>query len=273
MALADNLVAYLNLDESNNGDDAVVDYHKNSNANDMRDVFSAVGADSTGQPNNAGNRVHDGVLEAREYFDTINDAGDYYQTSTGPFSFSLWFTCDDFEENRHLLTRWVSATAAEQEWRVAISGPNRKPFIGVRRDAATAAYLTASDVTVYTGTLYFLAGGYDVDSDTLWLSANGESKHTAAGPGGHMYVNKVNIFTLGSDYLGLDSLTTHNGRTARLGFWEKVLSDAELTQLYNSGNGLKYPFAAASSGVATEDGSLGPGGRSKLYMLPFNIIP
>ena len=43
MALADNLVAYFNLDEPNDFDAAVVDYHNNINANDMRDVHGNVG--------------------------------------------------------------------------------------------------------------------------------------------------------------------------------------------------------------------------------------
>lgn len=272
MALADNLVAYLNLDESNDGDDAVVDYHKNVNANDMRDRYSNVGAEPTGQPNNAGRRYLAGAGAHSEYFDCINDQGDYYHTSTGPFSFSMWFTVVEFAQHRHLLTRWDNLSATEQEWRIAVSSASRKPFIGVRKDASTVAYLTASDATVYSGVLYFMSGGYDPDSDVLWLSMNGESKYTSAGPGGHFYVNQTNFFTIGSVYADHDNQTTQNGRIARVGFWEKVLNDAENLQLYNSGAGLKYPFSTPSIATDEIDGSLLPGGGSKIYLPPFHPL-
>jgi hypothetical protein len=272
MSLDDSLVAYFNLDESNNGDAAAIAFHKGSGG-DMRDVYSNVGAEPTGQPNNAGRRALLGAGAGREYFDTINDAADYYDTSTGPFSLACWFTCEDFAQNRYLITRWDSSIAADQEWLLAINGAQQKVFMGLRSDATTVAYHKASDVTIASGVLHFVCAGYDPDSDVMWLSFNGESKITGPGPGGHVCVQKINLFTIGADYAGFNSLTAHNGRMARVGFWEKVLSDTDNTQLYNSGAGKKYPWAVASGATPQEDGSLGPGGRSRVFFPPFNPLP
>ena len=272
MALADNLVAYFNLDEPNDFDAAVVDYHNNINANDMRDVHGNVGADPTGLPDSAGNRVHDGAGSNEEYFDCINDAGDYYNTSTGPFSLSLWVIISEFAQHRHFVTRWNNLNAAEQEWRVAVNGSTRKFFLSLRNNAGGAGSISPYDVTACSGTLYFITTGYDPDSDVLWMSFNGESKYTGAGPGDHVSISKLNFFTLASIYNGNDDQTTLNGRLARVGFWEKVLNDTENAQLYKSGVGLKYPFSVPTVGVVPDDGSLGPGGRSKIYMPPFNPL-
>lgn len=44
--------------------------------------------------------------------------------------------------------------------------------------------------------------------------------------------------------IGTDGSSYFNGRMRRVGFWKKVLSASEITQLYNSGNGLSYAAMA-----------------------------
>jgi hypothetical protein len=40
-----------------------------------------------------------------------------------------------------------------------------------------------------------------------------------------------------------DSLAWLDGRLDSVSIWKRMLTAAERTQLYNSGNGLDYPFA------------------------------
>ncbi len=59
-------------------------------------------------------------------------------------------------------------------------------------------------------------------------------------------------FALGYDAVNANSLW--DGMLDEWGFWERELSSSEITQLYNSGAGLTYPFVAGPTNVKTFDG-------------------
>ena len=50
---------------------------------------------------------------------------------------------------------------------------------------------------------------------------------------------------LGAREFGVSRLP-YNGLIDEVGFWHKVLSQSEVTSLYNSGAGLAYPFSASA---------------------------
>jgi hypothetical protein len=101
-----------------------------------------------------------------------------------------------------------------------------------------AAIETNGVTTLSTGTWYMV---------TLTWTTSGRN----------LYVNAVNDATDDTDrtmeagtataYIGRRHGTAENfdGVIDEMGFWSRALSGAEITQLYNAGNGLAYPFAAA----------------------------
>ncbi len=241
MALTDSLYMYANLDEPNSGDDAVLDYGPTL-VHPLRDVYSNVGPDATGGPDGGACRFCNAPLATREYFDTINEAATKYRFSGLDWSVAIWAKLADETHNRHLVTRYNVSNTAQQEFRFFFNTTQKKWVLGVRKDGANIDYLLHSQTPIVTATWYFLAFGYDHTNDKLWVSIDGGAAEELAGSAGMQDVALVNLMTIGADYAGADTLTTFNGRIAKLGMWTKRLTAADITNLYNGGNGLNYPF-------------------------------
>jgi len=74
--------------------------------------------------------------------------------------------------------------------------------------------------------------GFDAPTKTLFLSLNGSTKSTTVFSGDTFIRNSNFPFMV--EWL--------NGAVDELYFWNRTLTQAEITRLYNSGYGLKYPF-------------------------------
>jgi len=59
--------------------------------------------------------------------------------------------------------------------------------------------------------------------------------------------NPFNNLMIGSDYFN-NASTTYDGYLDEIGIWSRCLTSIEVSQLYNSGNGLAYPLTVASGG-------------------------
>jgi hypothetical protein len=114
---------------------------------------------------------------------------------------------------------------------------------------------------IYFGTDYKIHfydgdGGYFTSSETLSLNTWYHIVCVAGGDGGtsRIYVN-AGTPTEGPSYYFLLSAATYDighsknftsdyfiGRIDEIGIWNRVLSQAEITQLYNNGSGFQYPF-------------------------------
>jgi hypothetical protein len=89
-----------------------------------------------------------------------------------------------------------------------------------------------------TGVAYFLAAGYDVAAQRIWIQVNAGTRDQAVYSSGIFAGNSP--FYLGA-YSGIFALL--NGWIDEVGFWRRSLSTTEVSQLYAGGNGLAYPFA------------------------------
>jgi hypothetical protein len=69
---------------------------------------------------------------------------------------------------------------------------------------------------------------------------NDVAKGTNSLPGSNPPLNRP--FAIGYFYDKTQSSRFFNGRIDEVGIWSRVLTAAEITQLYNSGSGLTYPF-------------------------------
>ena len=90
---------------------------------------------------------------------------------------------------------------------------------------------------ISAGTWYFFVAWHDAAANTINLSVNNNSAASLAHSGGVFNGNAA--FHLGRNEEGMSWL---NGRLDSVSIWKRVLTSAERTQLYNSGNGLDYPF-------------------------------
>lgn len=108
-------------------------------------------------------------------------------------------------------------------------------------DGGSTAWIAVADTfgVPSTATWYFLAAGHDAVANEVWISVNNgalDTTATSAGAG-----DSAASFMMGS--LNALATTFWDGRIDAWHFFNKRLSGAELTYLYNSGNGREYPFA------------------------------
>lgn len=90
-----------------------------------------------------------------------------------------------------------------------------------------------------TATYYFIACRYNAATDTMSISVNSGAPDTANLAGGAFASTAA--FQVGAQ----NSANFWNGLIDELGIWKRLLSDAEITDLYNAGSGRDYAYIAA----------------------------
>ena len=130
-----------------------------------------------------------------------------------------------------------------------VNSPGRDAFIAGLTNKITASTLGAPVI----GTWYMATVRWDLSTLTADLDINGVNQGSVVvgsapdsgagkaddnGQGGAIFGSDVrHVFTGGdNNSMGL------TGQLAGMGFWSRRLLDAELTELYNSGSGLVFPF-------------------------------
>lgn len=230
MALTDNLISYWKLDETT-GDrvDSVV-----ASGNDLS-VVNTVGYGT-------------GIISNAASFDATNqqrlkiDDGD--QTGldiTGDHSYSFWINMasvptyfaiagkDDgytsgyelMQASGLLYINFASAPATYAQWNAtALEAGDIGDWVHI---------VVTVDVSSATGGIIYKNGS------PLSMSAKGGTATSVIG-------NTVE-FHLGGR---AENARTINGLLDEVGFWSRVLTSDEVTELYNSGAGLTYPFTGPS---------------------------
>ena len=97
--------------------------------------------------------------------------------------------------------------------------------------------------TLTNGTFYHLVIVYTASTGNCEFFLNGSSAGTSSGLYTSIY-NSTAQFRLGSnvDAAGANE-GFFDGIIDEVGIWSRVLTGAEVTTLYNSGNGIQYPFS------------------------------
>ncbi len=109
-------------------------------------------------------------------------------------------------------------------------------------NGSTGQALSSSAQTFNLDTWYFV--GWTMNGTTLTFYRNGTNLGTAT--------VTINNGVGESDAFAIGRGTADNGNfwskwLDEIGVWSRVLTDDEMTELYNSGNGLQYPFGISDS--------------------------
>jgi len=236
VALSDNLLHYWSLEEAS-GD--AIDAH---GAADLGENVSAIGT-AAGKVGNARD------IGSAAYFNNAGVGSD----STKSYAVQAWINADTLNSFRTVICfRWDAAGG----WWCGFDAGRITFYAG-----GGGSYPNVTDdVTLSTGTWYHCVWNFAADG-SVELFVDGLS--VATGTAGRSVTASTGI-AVGRD--SEDANNPFDGRIDELGLWERVLTSAEVTELYNSGSGRDYAYitsggdtftasAAVTIGAATCSGS------------------
>jgi len=230
-ALTTNLVAYWKMEEAAG---TRFDAIGNNDLSDNNTVTQAVGI-----VGNAGQ-----FTEPNGEFLSIADNTDM---STGDidFTFAHWVYLDTLPsaEGHHFNTV-AKRASGQQEYRMIIVDASNIPDWQVSSSGGSLFGVGAASFgALSTGTWYFIVMWHDSVANTMNIQINNGAIDSSAYSAG--VFDGTSQFRLGKDEVSAGDFM--NGRIDEVGFWKRILTTQEKTDLYNGGAG----NTPASGGTGT----------------------
>ncbi len=152
---------------------------------------------------------------------------------SGDFSISCWVHADDTASQGMLwgdlragsVSMFLRINANNIEFRVGSGGTVFSPFIQV----------PFTDTTSYN----HIVATHKVSTKTIGLWVNGSKQDTEVYVGTRTNSSYNYFISAFSD----GTVAFFDGRIDEIGVWSSLLSDSEITELWNSGAGLQYPYS------------------------------
>ena len=244
MALTDNIISYWKLEEaSGTRYDAVV-----ASANDLTDN------NTVGQGTGIIGYGADLERDNTEYF-SRTDAS-FAGFPTGSFSFSMWVKAESDPADGYdygLVGKY--AGSPNRSLYITYGQYTSKYYLGIAISSNGTTYGTNLDTLglgsyrLVPGTWYHLAFVLTASS-RCEIFVNGVSVvNTTSSVVSGMF-NNAEDFRLGT----YDGANGFDGLLDEVGLWNRQLTDAEITSLYNSGSGLQYPFVSGPAHITSING-------------------
>jgi hypothetical protein len=146
------------------------------------------------------------------------------------FSCAFWIHADALGTNA-LVSVARGATAGTTDWVFQYDGGAIKLYV-----PSASTFYNASGGALSTATWYFVYGEFNYATNTISISVDDGTPGTAAGPTTPNDTGQD--FAVGA-YLNVGRY--FNGRIDEVAYWDRILTGAEITELYNAGNGIGYP--------------------------------
>jgi len=201
-------------------------------SNDLSDNNTVTQA--TGRINNAGQFT----LANSEYLSIVDNT----DLSTGDidFSASVWVYLDTQPAtSMDILTKFLP-TGNQREYALwwNTSDDRFKFLVDPDGTSASLTLVVADNFgDTSTGTWYNILVTHDATANQISIAVNDGTPNTASHTAG--VFDSTATFRIGARG---DDVEYCDCRIDAVGFWKKVLSSAERTELYNAGNGLEHPF-------------------------------
>jgi len=218
MSLLQNLVSYWKME---------------GNSNDVVDGNN--GTDTSITYGTSYGKILQGTLfnGSSSYISIANNANINFLQSS-PFTLSVWIKLGATTD-QHIIDKQQNVTN-EFNYCFIVDGTTQKlAFYVSKQNIAGTGILTNSAVT--TGVWYHLVGISDGTNISLYLNGVQQGTTTAISFSGATQCLATLYF--GKFY---NNTEYFNGDLDEVGIWNRALSSDEVLALYNSGNGLPFPF-------------------------------
>src|SRR5690606_32034500 len=142
-----------------------------------------------------------------------------------------------------LVSKGNGASASGSEYVVDVRTTGLCEFIVYHGSSIKS--ITANNFgNLSAGNWYFIVVRHDATNDTVSISINGTATSSAHSGG----VNSTaSVFRLGATGTGA---APADGVLDEVGFWKRILSTEEETELYNSGSGRDYSYITGGGGIS-----------------------
>lgn len=227
MALTDNLEGYWKLDESSgNATDSGGNGYTLTNSNV---TYSTGKIDNGAVYNSTSDRLY-------------STTSDFDYQPTDAFSVSCWFNISSVTGNRFMISNQQNG-GDFPGW--TVGNLDGKCFFDMVQDLSPVSYLgqrsTSVEFSVDTWHHFVMTKDATDDASGVTFYVDGTSVATTA-----VLDNLSGTITYNSDFqLGnRASAYDMSGTLDEVGVWSREITSAEVTELYNGGSGLTYPFVA-----------------------------
>ena len=228
MALTDNLRACWEFNESS-GNAADASGNGTTLTNNGSTPFVA------GKMNNAAE------FASGDYFECADNS---YVSLTGDATWSVWWYPTTLNAQNSFFDKWnFSAVQREYEVWVDYSGGASKISLQISNNGSSSSYNYLSTTGISVNNWYHVVWVFTASTGTLEVYLNGSSLGTAT--------FAITAIKDGTSNFSIGKFTGGGGNLAgkldQAAIWARTLSTTEVGELYNSGNGIEYPFSATSS--------------------------
>jgi len=225
VALIDNLTAYWKLDEASG-----------SRSDSAGGGYTATDSGSTGST--TGKISNAASFSATTYLAVADTAA--LRTGDVDFSMSAWVKLTDKSASYAVFSKYDSTVGDAREFLlIYTTATDRFRFIVSSDGLGTGNVVVDADNlgSPSAGTWYHIVAWHDATANTINIVVDDGTVDSLAHTLG-VYSGTFNL-NIGSH---TNTAAQMSGAIDELGYWHKVLSAAEITQLYNGGAGLAYPF-------------------------------
>jgi hypothetical protein len=229
MALTDSLNAYYTMDEASG---TRADSH---NSNDLTDN-NTVGS-TTGKINNAASFI---VGNNEKLTRTYQPTGD--------FSISCWTNTGTLALNGTLVGHFQGSGVNSFQW-VIRSQNSGDIYFRWWDSAANDSSAVSPSSTVASSTTYHLVLTVDVSAGGSGIKVykNGTEVGMTSFTSNATSKSGTNTEPWSIGMLSNNTSANYPGWVDEVGVWERVLTSDEVTELYNAGAGLAYPFSSGNT--------------------------
>lgn len=215
--LTTDLISYWKLDEASGN---ALDVHGSNELTDANTVGAATGKINGGRDFETGNN---------ERFTHASNAG--LQAGNSSWTFAGWIKFESLAARQAIVAKNDGSTAAGSEYYLLwYEVPSRMTVISY---SGSTTVLVSDTTALSTGTWYFVVAWKDHGANTLNIQVNNNTPTSGSITGGNATATG---FELGS----ANAAVYLDGVADEWGFWKRVLTPQERTDLYNSGSGLSY---------------------------------
>jgi hypothetical protein len=221
----------------------------NVGSNDLTETGGTI-ASATGLVSNG----RDFELGDTEWFEAADAA---WNSITGNLTVNVWANPESLASDGAVVAKYAFS-AGGRAWRIYYHQLTNRWRVDASSDGSAGTTLEATTYGAVSTSTWVMLTFRHRNGNNIGITVNAGTEDTTAFTGG--IFDATTTFIVGSDNTGIGEW--FDGLIDELGIWNRVLSDAEVEWLYNSGSGRAYADITGFSGTSEPRTMIASGSNS-----------